>query len=291
MCCVQSFNWATARRYVAKFTRTSNAADISAGATKAITASSSSSSEVLLQGLVLPARLCRLCFRCVREGTTFEELSPIAHRLSRNPLDFAMYVDAKMRHRCKNVSLDMIEGAKGNVNHDALSRLLNVTEDSNSRRNRRYMMGWDQSVRDLQEHSEPMQMQNLKFSAATGLKSGGTSSSSVVSSSSASSGSGGGGGGAGTEAEGADVTDTNTVFALVIKAADLPGGDQLSRVRIHVNGPLTRQSPTTQWNSPKTCRIRCFFGHSWGELGVERYGVCPCQIRTWRDTCLLAACS
>ncbi len=39
-------------------------------------------------GVLVPPRLCRLCFTTVKRGTCFEELSLAAQRMTANPLEF-----------------------------------------------------------------------------------------------------------------------------------------------------------------------------------------------------------
>ena len=79
--CGKNFNWDTARRYKARFQQFKASAGEAAAEL-----CGSSQAIVRLTGVTLPARLCRMCFHTVREGTCFEELSSQAQRIGDDPL-------------------------------------------------------------------------------------------------------------------------------------------------------------------------------------------------------------
>ena len=70
--CGKGFKWDKARPYKARFQ-------------KFDPRSLKGTSKVQVDGVVMPARMCRVCFDTIRQGTCFEELSPTTNMLSCDP--------------------------------------------------------------------------------------------------------------------------------------------------------------------------------------------------------------
>lgn len=86
--CGEHFNWDRARRYKAKVkpfvpSATAGSGDVA----------------VRTDGVLVPPRICRLCFGAVHRGTCFEEVSAAARRIGADPFELLLYADAKLRKK------------------------------------------------------------------------------------------------------------------------------------------------------------------------------------------------
>ena len=104
--CGEHFNWDRARRYKAKV--------------KAFVPCAAGSGDVAVRtdGVLVPPRICRLCFGAVHRGTCFEEVSAAARRIGADPFELLLYADAKLRKKryvpaaafdCPGVNVSVLE--------------------------------------------------------------------------------------------------------------------------------------------------------------------------------------
>jgi hypothetical protein len=107
--CGKQFSWDTAPRYQARFQDFTASAGVGGGGGGAAGAADDDPIAVRLTGVQLPARLCRLCFQTVGEGTCFEELSAQAHRICADPLALLEYVQLKSQRVCAHLTPAVFE--------------------------------------------------------------------------------------------------------------------------------------------------------------------------------------